>query len=601
MKKKILMTMLSAITVLSFSAQSFAADIHKAGINNAGEKITVSGKINNPGGIVTIQLVKDENFSSLEAMDSMTSPQLQSAYAYAAQVTADKEGKFTVEIPVVKETSDSGKYKVIVSGDGTVAVQDAVLKSVEDVNTILSSKLQQCTAASAVESFFADSLIPGENQDSDLALGFEREVTENLGSRERVYGNMAEFIANNTLSTANLGTLVDIYRSSAAITALNEMSDTSDTGIENARAVMDEYEDVLKCENMAAYPTYANEASADYVKVDFVDEEGFRNSVDAQCIGKSLTDTDNFTDYRNKVTILTALDNLVSYNGAGNVILNNKAYLDSKLSSADAFNWSGYNSLGSDRQANVKKAITKKGFKSLEELSRAFNGAVTTELQSLAPSVLPGNNYGGGGGGSGGGGGVTVQAYVPDNIEQKSLFTDMISVPWAVESVTALSEHGIVNGVGDGKFAPNDNVTREQLVKMLVSGFGIDTGNSSCDFSDVLSGEWYYKYISAGVDSGMVNGIGNGLFGVGRAISREDICVMAYRCLTAHGVTLNGEGKSFGDSDSISDYAIEAVNSLSGAGIINGNENGQFLPKNTATRAEAAKIIYGVLKLSGKI
>ena len=177
----------------------------------------------------------------------------------------------------------------------------------------------------------------------------------------------------------------------------------------------------------------------------------------------------------------------------------------------------------------------------------------------------------------------------------------MISVPWAVESVTALSEHGIVNGVGDGKFAPNDNVTREQLVKMLVSGFGIDTGNSSCDFSDVLSGEWYYKYISAGVDSGMVNGIGNGLFGVGRAISREDICVMAYRCLTAHGVTLNGEGKSFGDSDSISDYAIEAVNSLSGAGIINGNENGQFLPKNTATRAEAAKIIYGVLKLSGKI
>jgi len=602
MKKKILMLVLSAILVLFVTTQGFAADIHKVGINNADEIITVSGQIDTPNGTVTIQLVKDENFTTLEAMDGMSSAQLENAYAYVMQAAADKEGKFTAEIPVTAEPTDSGKYKVIVSGDGNAVVQDAILKSVSDINTILSVKLQPCTTSSMVEAFFANSLIPGENLDNDIALGFVREVTAKLGGKELIYSNMASFIANNTLSIANLGDLVEVYRSSAAITALNEMSDKTDSGIEKARAVMDEFEDVLKCEAMATYPTYNNKAQTGYVKVDFINEDSFRKSVDAQCIGKNLTDIDDFIDHRNKVTILTALDNLISFNGAGSIITNNKDYLDSKLSPENDFNWSGYDNLSSDKQANVKKAITKKGFKILEELSSAFNTAVANEKSSK-----PGGGGGSAGGGSGGGGSsgaIKTQALVqnPADVSEKAdSFADMMTVPWAVESVMALSKQGIINGVGDGKFAPGDSVTREQLVKMLVLGFGINTKNTACDFSDADSGEWYYEYVSAAVESGMVNGVGDGLFGVGRAISREDICVMAYRILVAQGKTLNGSGKTFEDSESISDYAIEAVEMLSGAGVISGNEKGQFLPQNTATRAEAAKIIYGVLKLADKI
>lgn len=166
-------------------------------------------------------------------------------------------------------------------------------------------------------------------------------------------------------------------------------------------------------------------------------------------------------------------------------------------------------------------------------------------------------------------------------------------VTWADEAVTYLALNGIVNGVSENEFAPNDAVTREQFVKMAVNAAGIKTEGASSDFTDVDKNEWYYEYISAGVNAGLINGVSDTEFGLGKVVTRQDAAVILYRAAQAMGIELDGGSvKSFSDKDAVADYAEEAVAAMSAAGIIEGNEDGEFMPLNGCTRAQAAVIIY---------
>ena len=93
--------------------------------------------------------------------------------------------------------------------------------------------------------------------------------------------------------------------------------------------------------------------------------------------------------------------------------------------------------------------------------------------------------------------------------------------------------------------------------------------------------------------SGIMLGTGDSEFGVGMNITRQDLAVILYRAM---GVTDEARECSFTDSGDIDGYAKEAVAYLSGKGIINGYEDGRFLPHKYVTRAEAAKLIYGIIE-----
>ena len=135
---------------------------------------------------------------------------------------------------------------------------------------------------------------------------------------------------------------------------------------------------------------------------------------------------------------------------------------------------------------------------------------------------------------------------------------------------------------------------------MLAEAF-LDVSKESSDgvFTDVLSGAWYEGYVYALYKNQLISGMGEGKFGTGEVITRQDAAVMVYRCLERAGVDVSGEGSVFGDADNISDYAKVAVSGLSQKGIINGNEEGLFLPGKSLTRAEAAKILSDALKIKG--
>ena len=194
---------------------------------------------------------------------------------------------------------------------------------------------------------------------------------------------------------------------------------------------------------------------------------------------------------------------------------------------------------------------------------------------------------------------------MPDEAGQTndmSVFNDIESVPWARESIEGLYKKGVVSGKEPQKFYPTDNVSREEFVKMLVAAFDIRLVGEEISFEDVPYDAWYYDYIKTAYIAGVVSGVSETLFGTGQDITRQDICTMTYRMLKVCDVALpdSAEATEFNDADIISDYAAEAVTAMQKGGIINGDENGSFNPHMPATRAETAKITYGVLKLIGR-
>lgn len=218
-------------------------------------------------------------------------------------------------------------------------------------------------------------------------------------------------------------------------------------------------------------------------------------------------------------------------------------------------------------------------------------------------SSSSGGNRGGGSGGSIGGT-KTYPTVVPDT-DNKDIelnyyvFDDLDGVEWAREPICKLAEMGVLRGKEYRLFYPNDNITREEFVKMLTVAYKLNIENKTAKFTDVNADDWFMPYVAAALENGIVNGVSDDMFGTGQNITRQDLAVMAYNAALKNGVEFNTEGvQKFSDDDKISDYAKTAVYALKSQDIVNGIDSKNFAPQDTATRAEAAKILYALISLS---
>ncbi|OQB12675.1 MAG: Endo-1,4-beta-xylanase A precursor [Firmicutes bacterium ADurb.Bin193] len=266
-----------------------------------------------------------------------------------------------------------------------------------------------------------------------------------------------------------------------------------------------------------------------------------------------------------------------------------------------------YNNDLSDKQRDkVCEELYGRNYKDFEDFAYKFNDVVGDfdPTKPTEPTPKPGSS------GSSSGGkpsygkpmDVVVREPIPTPAPAaKPAFKDLDGVEWAKESITELSAKGIINGFGD-EFKPNDLVTREQFIKMLVLVFGLTDETATANFTDVKAGEWHYIYIASAQKAGITNGLGDGSFGINLQITRQEIAALAYRAAMAANVTLPEvqAATSFSDAALIDYYAIAGITAMQKAGIINGYEDNRFAPKEKATRAEAAKIIYGLSKLVSK-
>ncbi len=274
-----------------------------------------------------------------------------------------------------------------------------------------------------------------------------------------------------------------------------------------------------------------------------------------------------------------------------------------------------------DINALIEDKIDADLWKDLSDLNNANCAALIANAESIAEDMMPdegeevigGNSKpvdkptGGTGGGSLGGGSSETEKpvepttpVVPSEpeIPATSTFDDIDSVAWAKESVEALAKKGIINGKGNGKYAPNDKVTREEFVKIIIGAFDLLDESATAEFADVDSTRWSYTFIATANELGIVTGDGAN-FNPNGAMSRQDMAVVIWRTAEMLGVDFNGEVIDFTDAETISDYAKDAVDALTATGIINGMGDGSFAPKATVTRAQAAKVIYGLMVLCG--
>lgn len=307
-------------------------------------------------------------------------------------------------------------------------------------------------------------------------------------------------------------------------------------------------------------------------------------------------------------TIIRSLKGIGSWNDIPLILEKARDYLT-------GFDFETYDNLSEDEKDRVAMALAKASYSDVPGLERLFNQYVKDE-DILNPDG--GNTGGGTGGGSTGGGGSSggsggrgsssggsVVVVDQENLQQaqnSKAFLDLDSVEWARESVEYLTKIGAVNGKDPQHFVPNEAVTRSEFVKMLMGAFQVPQTETGSAFEDVKEGDWYYEYVMSAVDAGVVNGISPTYFGAEEVISRQDLAVMVYRMLEEKGVALNtAQSEPFADHEGISDYAVDAVYALKNAGIINGKDQGMFAPGDYATRAEAAKIIYGAIMRVGGI
>ncbi|TYP79785.1 glycoside hydrolase family 3 N-terminal domain-containing protein [Paenibacillus methanolicus] len=178
-------------------------------------------------------------------------------------------------------------------------------------------------------------------------------------------------------------------------------------------------------------------------------------------------------------------------------------------------------------------------------------------------------------------------------------FSDVRQAVWAQESIEALAARGAINGIGNGQFAPNSEVTRAAFIKMMLESFAFGSGQGEAkSFSDVGSEAWYADAVAQAQALGLVHGKPDGTFGANEAITREEMAMILFRAAELLELAWSNEAEdgTFKDESTIAGYAKEAVDRIQAAGLMKGLPDGSFGPKVTASRAQAASVIYALFK-----
>ena len=194
--------------------------------------------------------------------------------------------------------------------------------------------------------------------------------------------------------------------------------------------------------------------------------------------------------------------------------------------------------------------------------------------------------------------GKVYTEFVPTETAPQT-FNDLELCEWARDAIEYLAKKQIASGMGDGNFYPDNPVTRAEFVKLIVCAFGFYDETAGCSFEDTDLSQWHYRYIASAAKKGIIKGLDEHIFGCNDNITREDMAVIAMRAAIVAGKKLTQGEEAFKDSDEISDYAEEAVGVLSCSGIISGLGNGIFAPKYFTTRAETAVLIYRLIGMEG--
>lgn len=175
-------------------------------------------------------------------------------------------------------------------------------------------------------------------------------------------------------------------------------------------------------------------------------------------------------------------------------------------------------------------------------------------------------------------------------------FTDVPSTAWYAQAVGKVSEAGLMNGTTETTFSPDDYVTRGMVVAVLWRLAGEPEPQTAARFSDVQDWYFYAKAVAWAQENGVAAGLGDGTFGGGSTVTREQLAVFLYRYAQFSGQEIAaGVLDPYPDQDQIHDWARAGMAHAVGAGLITGDDAGDLTPGGAASRAQLAVIMQRIM------
>lgn len=491
---------------------------------------------------------------------------LDTVLAYRGQAVTDTDGSFTIRFKLkddaeVEGDAVSGQYKVLfASAQG--AEEDTLSFSNLNDAADLTEKINAAAAGDENTAVAAIQDIITNNPD---ALGIRADELEQMDTEmlaELVYAYIAD-----TGALADAKSTISLFDQCTVILL------TVNGKIDN----LFDYAQALALDNSKIKRLY---------QMDFVDA-ALQQELTKEMSGKAIETVDDFYEALTEQFVLNAVEHP---NGTENVkTVIKELCAEIGIDAAQAANAAD----------SVYTKLAYRTFRSYSELAAAFNSAYSDAVR-----VPSGGNGGNGGNGTSSGGNQVLIPSGPDLTEEEitpipeSIFDDIDNVEWAKDAIISLAEKKIISGKGENKFCPNDNITREEFTKIIVSAFLPDAPAADISFADVAQDSWASPYIAKAYGAGIISGYSASYFGAKENITRQDMATILYRAALYRGIVFGTAlDKRFTDEAAIPAYALEAVNTLYNAEVISGMSEAEFGGAGFATRAQAAKMVDELLKL----
>ena len=565
---------LSLVITMAGSVFAASVSIGSVKVNHEEKLVKIEGTVDDGAGSrVTLKVIKPN--SDVEE--------------FFGQTVSEADGNFKFEFKIGSDAVEDAQYSVFVYSD------NAVKKAISGFKYFNERAISNALALlnSASESTIG-SVISEKNEIFGLSIGIGSDFYE-LDRKQPVYDELAN------LQFSDLDALRTAFDEAVSTQKQIEYVE------EQKRAALASVNNALASEMENVFP---NAAQILGIKTDtdtISKLSSYKDAIYSALAANNFSSEQELKDFYDRLIVAQAF-----LNANREIVANVINDYNNVLGFKDNYD---YSQMTESEQAEVRKRMVGISFSGMDlttksgisaavlHIKNSFSSAVAAQKQAIG-AVRPGNPGGGSSGGGGSSAGVIMfpqgSGNTGNGTDSASVFVDIDNVSWAKEGILYLADKNIIAGYGDGTFKPNENVTREQFVKMLVAAFELPYNPKEINFADVSKDVWYYEYVSSGVGCGIIKGVSETKFGTGDEITRQDMAVMAYRTMNYLGVEIPkvSEFAEFADNSMVAGYAAEAVMAMQGGNIINGMENNQFAPQVKCTRAMAAKVIYELHKLA---
>lgn len=183
------------------------------------------------------------------------------------------------------------------------------------------------------------------------------------------------------------------------------------------------------------------------------------------------------------------------------------------------------------------------------------------------------------------------------SVSAAGIFDDVADDAWYADAVGYVNENSLMNGTSETTFEPDGQMTRAMLVTVLWRAAGEPAANGESMFEDIAADTYYADAVAWASGNNIVNGYSDDIFAPDDPVSRAQIVTILWR----YAGSPTAEAEDFMDENEIPDYASEAVDWAKANRIVNGREGDRFDPNGNATRAEVATILRNYLTLEENV